>query len=380
MRLNGVSEIELTGYVTNNLDTECYRGSALLAHLALISQTDIFDQVTNPEGLQRDLSPKHASEAYEYVNKKANPNLPRAFPEVVLNVREKRIMQSVKNGQEMRMRFNIRSMTEASKVYVSRVDGNHRLYYAKGDDRRNPLLVEVPFQIHIGLTREQERSLFVDINSNQKGLNSSHLEIMQSRLTNEEREIRDNPARWIARKLAEDPKSPWHGLIHMGGSKKGTRSQGLTRLVNFASVLGGVSKLLQKSQYIHDISNAQLQYVVIKNYWQAVKNVFSEEWGENKKYLLLRNVGVWSLSFLGGAIIDRCMSNGKVEVQAFERYLQQVRHRFDWDKDTKGERAVSGMSGNRAALIIAASMGEELTDEAGDNLIRTIQDQLKAQL
>ena len=44
----------------------------------------------------------------------------------------------------------------------------------------------------------------MDINSNQKGLNSSHLEIMQSRLTDEEREIRDNPARWIARKLAED--------------------------------------------------------------------------------------------------------------------------------------------------------------------------------
>ena len=119
----------------------------------------------------------------------------------------------------------------------------------------------------------------------------------------------------------------------------------------------GFRKLLQKSQYIHDISNAQLQYVVIKNYWQAVKNVFSEEWANYKKYLLLRNVGVWSLSFLGGAIIDRCMSNGQVEVQAFERYLRQVRHRFDWDKDAKGERAVSGMSGNRAALIIAASMG-----------------------
>ena len=279
------------------------------------------------------------------------------------------------------MRFNTGSMNKApNKVYVSRVDGNHRLYYARGDDRREPLLVAVPFQIHVGLTREQERSLFVDINSNQKGLNSSHLQIMQSRLTDEEREIRDNPARWIARKLAEDPASPWHGLIHMGGSKKGTRSQGLTRLVNFASVLGGVSKLLQKSQYIHDLSDAQLQYIIIKNYWQAVKTVFSGEWANYKKYLLLRNIGVWSLSILGGTIIDRCMPNGKVDVQDFRVYLKQVRNRFDWDKDAKGERTISGMSGNRAALIIAAAMAEELTDETGSNLMRKIQSQLKAQL
>ena len=381
MRLTGVSEIELLGYKTKNLDTVCYRGSAPLAHLALISQTDVFDQVENPDGLQRDLSFKHASEAYEYVKRDVDDAHPRAFPEVVLNIRDKHILQSVENGQAMRMRFNTGNMNKApNKVYVSRVDGNHRLYYARGDDRREPLLVEVPFQIHVGLSREQERSLFVDINSNQKGLNSSHLQIMQSRLTDEEREIRDNPARWIARKLAEDPASPWHGLVHMGGSKKGTRSQGLTRLVNFASVLGGVSKLLQKSHYIHDLSDAQLQYIIIKNYWQAVKTVYSEEWSNYKKYLLLRNIGVWSLSILGGTIIDRCMPNGKVDVQDFKVYLKQTRNRFDWDKDTKGERTISGMSGNRAALIIAAAMAEELTDETGSNLMSKIQSQLKAQL
>ena len=379
MQLTGVSEIELMGYKSKNLDTVCYRGSAPLAHLALISQTDVFDQVSNPDGLQRDLSPKHASEAYEYVKRAAENGYPRAFPEVVLNVRDKRILESKENGQELRMRFDIGDMSGA-KVYVSRVDGNHRLYYAKGDDRRAPLLSEVPFQIHIGLTREQERSLFVDINSNQKGLNSSHLQVMQSKLTEEEREIRDNPARWIARKLAEDSDSPWHGLIHMGGSKKGTRSQGLTRLVNFASVLGGVSKLLQKSQYIHDLSDPQLQYIVIKNYWKAVKKVFSDEWGNYKQFLLLRNIGVWSFSFLGGSIIDRCMPKGKVAAQDFEKYLNQVRNRFDWNKDEKGERGVSGMSGNRAALIIAGEMAEELTDETGNNLMREIQERLKVQV
>jgi DGQHR domain-containing protein len=348
----------------------------------MISQPDIFDQVTNPKGLQRDLSPKHASEAYEYVHRAKNPEYPRAFPEVVLNVRDKKVLK-IEDGEDgtqvVRLQFQISDMKDG-KVYVSRVDGNHRLFHAAGDDRRDPLLTDVPFQLHVGLSQDQERSLFVDINSNQKGLSSSHLAVMQNRLSPEEIEIRDHLDRWLASRLSKDPESPWHGTIHEGGSKKGTRQQGLTRLVNFASIQGGVSKLLSKSQYIHDLGDAQLQYVVIRNYWQAAKSVFSEEWANPKDYLLLKNIGVWSLSILAAAIIDRCMPLGRVDSKDFARYLKQARNRFDWSKDATGERAVSGMSGNKAALIIAAAMAEELTDEAGGNMLKELQEQLRAQL
>jgi DGQHR domain-containing protein len=378
-KMSGIPIVELKAQKGKNLDTQCYRGSAPLAHLALISQTDVFDQVNNPNGLQRDLSPKHASEAYEYVKRAKDPDYPRAFPEVVLNVRDKKILRLDEDGQIVRMQFNINDMKDG-RVYVSRVDGNHRLFYAAGDDRREPLLADVPFQIHLSLSQEQERSLFVDINSNQKGLSSSHLSVMQSRLTDEEIEIRDHLDRWISHKLASDPTSPWHGLIHLGGSKKGTRAQGLTRLVNFASIQGGVAKMLSKSQYIHDLGDAQLQYVVVRNYWQAIKTVFSEEWSNPKDYLLLKNIGVWSLSILAGAVIDRCMPIGKVEAKDFARYLTQVRNRFNWSKDATGESAVAGMSGNQAALIIAGAMAEELTDETGSNVIKELQEQLRAQL
>lgn len=379
--LTGIKEVELVAYKAKNLDTICFRGSAPLAHLALISQPDIFDQVTNPKGLQRDLSPKHASEAYEYVHRQRDQEFPRAFPEVVLNVRDKRVLKTeeVNGSSIVKLQFALPEMKEG-KVSVSRVDGNHRLYYAAGDDRRDPLLTEIPFQIHVGLTQDQERSLFVDINSNQKGLSSSHLAVMQNRLSPDEIEIRDHLDRWIASKLSRDPESPWHGMIHEGGSKRGTRQQGLTRLVNFASIQGGVSKLLSKSQYIHDLGDAQLQYVVLRNYWQAVKMVFSEEWANPKDYLLLKNIGVWSLSILAASIIDRCMPLGRVDVKDFARYLKQARSRFDWNKEATGERAVVGMSGNKAALIIAAAMAEELTDEAGGNMIKEIQDQLRMQL
>jgi DGQHR domain-containing protein len=383
-KLEGISQIEMVAFKSQNLDTVCFRGHAPLAYLAMISQADIFDQVTNPEGLQRDLSPKHASEAYEYVLKDSDINYPRAFPEVVLNVRNKKGFQLEKveidvdptTGIEIvRLRFDLTKI--GSGVSVSRIDGNHRLFYVAGDDRsRNPILTQVPFQLHIGLDREKERSLFVDINANQKGLNSSHLAIMQSKLTDEEKEIKDRLDRWVANRLASDTDSPWHGLIHLGGSKKGSRTQGLNRIVNLISLQTGVKKVLMKSQYIHDFTDPNAQYRLINMYWHAVKNVFHEEWTKHKDYLVLKNIGVLSLSILGGTIIDRCIPRNKVSIEDFEKYLCQAYNRFDWSKEATGERAITGMSGNQAAMLIAGEMAAELSDETDDITIKQLQDQL----
>jgi DGQHR domain-containing protein len=380
--LRGIRQIEVMAQAAQNLDTICYRGTAPLAHLALLSQPDIFDQVTNPEGLQRDLSPSHAADAYKYVSRKPDAGFPRAFPEIVLNVRDKKVLQrelvGEADGAEVyRFSFDLDKMRDG-KVAVSRVDGNHRLWYAAGDDNRDPLLEEAPFQIHVGLTREQERSLFVDINANQKGLNVSHLSIMRARLTPEEQEIKDHPDRWMSNKLVDDADSPWMGLVHLGGSKQGSRAQGLTRPVNFASLQQGVARTLAKSQYIHDLTDPRAQYLVVRNYWEAVKRTFVEEWSRPKDYLLLKNIGVMSLSILGGTVIDRCMARGTVRVEDMVRYLNQVRTVFNWQRDALGDQSVSGMSGNRAALIIAGEMAKELSDETGSNAIQSIQAELLA--
>jgi len=382
-KLSGIRQIEVTAHEAKNLDTICFRGAAPLAHLALASQADIFDQVSNPGGLQRDLSPKHASDAYDYVRRGRDPNYPRAFPEIVLNVRDKKVLQreeieTREDGTKLvRLSFDLDKMRDG-RVCVSRVDGNHRLFYAAGDDRREPLMTFAPFQVHVGLTREQERSLFVDINANQKGMNTSHLAIMRARLTPEEEEIKNHPDRWIANRLAEEVDSPWHGLVHLGGSKTGSRTQGLTRPVNFASLQAGVGRTLAKSQYIHDLTDPEAQYLVIRNYWDAVKLTFAKEWARPKDFLLLKNIGVMSLSILGGTIIDRCMARSTVSIEDMARYLHQVEGTFDWGKDATGERSISGMSGNRAALIIAGELAKELSDETGENVIQNLQAALLA--
>jgi hypothetical protein len=41
-----------------------FRGYARLSDLSRMSKADIYDKISNPQGTQRDLSPKHAQDAY----------------------------------------------------------------------------------------------------------------------------------------------------------------------------------------------------------------------------------------------------------------------------------------------------------------------------
>ena len=368
---------------SRNLDTECYRGSASLEHLATISRADVFDQDQNSKGLQRDLSPSHAVAAYDYAARPADPAWPRAFPEVVLNVRDDAVVEA-RPAEEpgwFLLTFDLDRIERARYVKVSRVDGNHRLQHGAGDGkRRQPLEIEAPFQLHVGLTPEQEAKLFLDINANQKGLNTSHLSWLQSRLTPEQREMMEHPERWIARRLNEDPQSPWYGRIHLGGSKQGARAQGHVRPVNFKSLESGVKRTLGKSQYIHDLTDIKAQYVVIRHFWEAVRRVFGEEWARERDYLLLKNIGVMSLSILGGTVIDRCLASSppRVGIDPMTQYLAQCAGTWDWSSDAVGEKAISGMSGNRAALVIAGAMVGDLSDDFGPS-VRELQENLASQ-
>ena len=72
-----------------NLNTETYRGYAHIADLARVSAPDPFNQDTNPNGLQRDLSEKHSRDAYRYADGAEKvPEHKRAWAEVLLNVRD----------------------------------------------------------------------------------------------------------------------------------------------------------------------------------------------------------------------------------------------------------------------------------------------------
>jgi hypothetical protein len=185
--------VKLIAIEAPNLDTTCYRGSAA-GRPRTHQQADIFDQVDNPDGLQRDLNRKHAATP-TLRRAKPDPSLPRAYPEVVLNVRDKKVLKRTvltegEGFKVVELTFDLEAILNARSVKVSRVDGNHRLVFAGGDGKdRDPIDLRAPFQLHVGLTRDQETNLFSTINHEQKGLNTSHLAVLRSRITPEDVEL-----------------------------------------------------------------------------------------------------------------------------------------------------------------------------------------------
>ena len=61
------------------LGVNIYRGFADLSLLSDLSKADIYDQAKNPKGTQRDLSLKHAKDAYTYIKTKDFGFWPEVF-------------------------------------------------------------------------------------------------------------------------------------------------------------------------------------------------------------------------------------------------------------------------------------------------------------
>ncbi|MGO9895102.1 MAG: hypothetical protein ACLPX8_12920, partial [Bryobacteraceae bacterium] len=117
------------------LGHEAYRGFGPLSELATISRADIFDQDKNRSGTQRNLSVQHARRAYQYVTEKTEA----FYPEMILNVRDKSFIRFTAKDEENGVKFGILEFVKdprvATDLVVSRLDGNHRLWFADGHEK-----------------------------------------------------------------------------------------------------------------------------------------------------------------------------------------------------------------------------------------------------
>lgn len=361
--------ITLVAEESPNIDVVTYRGSARLADLTRMSQVDIFDQDANPQGLQRDLNRRHALEAYDYAAREPDEAFPRAFPEMFLNVRDRAAVKvqrhKVAAGEReltlATITVDLDKIAKARSVKISRLDGNHRLWFGNGDgDGREALDVLVPYSLTIGLTREQETSLFLDVNSNQKGLNTSHLAYLRSELTPEELELVEHPARAFTKRLASDSGSPWYGLVDLGGSKRGAREAGLKHPVTFVALERSVARLLKAQLLAQQLSEPSAQYAIIRAYWQAVAATWPPAFEEPGQWYVTKHIGLQALGTFGAEIIDRALLTGNVEVSDLAAELEHVKDVYDWHRDAESGKGLGGMSGNRAALEIAGKLRRKL--------------------
>lgn len=352
------------------LGVEVYRGFARLCDLSNISEADIFDQKNNPLGTQRDLSPKHAKDAYNYVKEKE-----LAFwPEVFLCAREGAVLSfsadpSVDSSAQFGLlTIDFEAITKKKGIAISRIDGNHRLHYASGSYEGYPPITKVvSFCIAYSLDLTREIILFRDINSNQKAMNTSHLDNIETRLNDEEIQKRKDPALYIAKKLGTDTASPLHGKIYEGGKKPGYFS------IPLHSLRSGIGYMLSQPSKLTELPNVDVQYAVIKSYFAALKNWQPEAWKEPNKHLLLRGAGLWGICFIGSTVIDRTLRAGKYGITDMVSILNSGK---SWDWSSGG--TFSGYSGRGGAVKIRDLVVSEFSDETGISISSLAQQILRS--
>jgi DGQHR domain-containing protein len=340
-----------------------YRGFARLRDLTAISRADIFDQENNRLGTQRNLSAAHARKAYRYVAENSNA----FYPEIILNLRDDSFiefspLQKVGEQSFGVLRF-LKNPADFPDVVVSRLDGNHRLWFTDGHEKgMEAVLRPVSFCLLVLTKIEDELEIFRDINDNQMGMNTSHLQNITARLLGQKALKVQNPAVYIVQKLQKDKSSPLYKRIHEGGRvRKGATLGGLTT----SNLTGVVRDMLTRSAKLALFPDADAQYEVIKNYWMAVKQWLPKAWRRPRDFIIFKGVGLYAISYLGIEVIDRCLLRQKYTSDDMFAYLKQISDVGVFSSG--GAPAYAGRSGGRR---MANDLIQDLEDESGVSLAK----------
>lgn len=388
------------------LNLTVLRGFAPLDALAVISAPDIFEQNANPNGTQRDLKEKHATEAFSYaMNALESPpeSDARYFPELLLNVRDMNAVEiySLDDPNEL---MTIDSFTDPSELaglpavglripasqlqfpkssvspQISRVDGNHRLHRADeivsqalGDQGSLPEnFPTVAFACFVDLPREVEAKLFKDINHEQEGMETAHLTSIELRTTDPDVLRRDPKLRplYLASKLA-DPGRAFDGMVFWGGNKKLLKAEGFMPPVNINSLRTTIHQQLRAAEntavQFEDEPDTMLN--LLDNFWKAVRKTFPEAWENKRDFILLQAVGMGGFAKFGGFLIDRAYQDGEVQVEDFENLLAPVAKKVPMKKsEWPGVAGAAGQELVARALIRAANPDEVLKEKVKNAL------------
>lgn len=335
------------------LGINVFRGYARLSDLAKISKPDIYDSLTNPNGTQRDLSPKHAREVYEYVKTSDFAYL----PEIFLCARDKKVynFEPLNDSKKIGvLNIDLDIASDPDSIAISRVDGNHRLHYADGRVVGfSPINKTASFCLAYNLSLEEEILLFRDININQRRMNTSHLDNISIRLTPEETLKNRDPALYISQKLADNEDSPLRGLVYTGGKKSPGFSAPLRSLKT------GVGYILSRPTRLKALDDPEAQYRVIRNYFSALKKWEPYAWEAPGKYIMLSGAGLTAICYMGAYIIDRALNEGKFEDEDMLEILLSGR-KWNWSK--YGD--FRGLSGKDGAAKISEMVITDFRNES----------------
>ena len=191
------------------------------------------------------------------------------------------------------------------------IDGQHRLaglhfYLRETDaDRR----VEVPCVIFDGKAAEFATEMFVIINSTHTRINKSHLVDLYEKIewgTDPHKKL----AARLVRALYEESDSPLRYHVNMLGG----RSQ-RDMWINQAQLFGEVHRFVTRKDTEAWTTDGRglsrdRAYGFLRDVLRAAKRVFDDAWGDNKRYMLTRDVTLKALIRVAGDVAAKSRALG----------------------------------------------------------------------
>ncbi len=386
--------------IGRNLNVINARGYASLITLAQISGPDVLDPILNPNGTQRELNKQHSEDALEYAMQadSVDPEKdPRAFPELTLNVRDRDVLRITQtNGAELDFdglsdellpdtiiveisikRENLILPVPPLNPQISRIDGNHRLSRAQvialetqdvEELERLSHGLNVPFALYVNMTPQQERKIFSSYNGKHVGMPASIIDNFEMGGNDIIENIRDikSASRWLAVELQKEG-MPFHGKVHLGGSKTGAKLKfGEAPPLTNRGLATAILKTLEMCNQLkptlfppydpsdpNEATELRRQERIVKAgkmlnylelYWRAVKDAFPEAWDDKKKYILMSSIGIGGFSQLAAPVIENLVvSKGKRDYEHFKAVMDYMSGQVNLERENF--KAIAGAGG-----------------------------------
>jgi DGQHR domain-containing protein len=280
----------------------------------------------NSKSFQRDLNRRKIRQIKDfYRNESRQPVVPGA---VLLFTPEKLEFQPLK-GME-----RAGNLIEPRSDFLI-IDGQHRLaglhFYLqeKDADRR----IDVPVVIFDGKTSDFATEMFVVINSTHTRINRSHLIDLYERIewgTDPEKKY----AASLVRACYEEDDSPLQYHINMLGGRSHQEMW-----INQAQIFGEVLRLIGRKDAQHRFKDGRgwskdRGYGLIRDVLKALRTTFGAAWGDNKNFMVTRDVAIEAMLRLCGDVaarIDAAVMPGADLVKLLEarfKPIAEMTHEF----------------------------------------------------
>lgn len=301
---------------------EVFMGYAPAKQLHSVSFSDILNEDTG-QGYQRPHNKFQSLDFKKYITSPNTSTIPLVF-NLRKEYRSDWNLERLKNN-------TARLLFSNNKKCLARVDCQHRIGELHDVD------IPLAFMTFIGLDLRTEMALFSIINSKAKGLSSSLTDYHESNLIDDL--ANEAPHLFIAKKLNEDPNSPWYKLVRYGGET----TSGIKRRTSLRMMQKSVGRFLKRSDN-DKLGSVHEKYQLILSFWRAVKGVFNNEWNNYRHHLITKGLGLYSLMMLLTDIVKRAKPDEMCE-EYFVEILKRLNGKVDW----RSKGMFSGVGGQKGA-------------------------------